>query len=372
MAVRGPFESVTNIQGIYRRKRVWRQDKPFTAPLPFDHVYYNGKVSDLIGNTTSYQTNLGHRLWYLTTQGSEVYRTDTSDYRNAYDSFIRKITRESGKASGGVTLAESSSSLNMISNRATQLVTAMNAIRKRDFGLLTKSLNLSRDDHRARTVWKRQDSKSVVRDGASNLLEYTFGWVPMVNDMRAACNVLSSTQKPLFIKGGGSRSETDQWNNPLTYGSWGYADNGTVQVSVKRLIGGYVTISNPNVDLANRLGLVNPIHLAWQVIPYSFLVDQFIPIGRYLESYSDMFGRTYGGGFQSVKVEATSIIVEREISVAGPLVRHETWVEEGKGFQRILMPSLPVPTDLPSFKLPVSNLLGRAITSVALLLQRLR
>ncbi len=63
-----------------------------------------------------------------------------------------------------------------------------------------------------------------------------------------------------------------------------------------------VTISNPNLYLANNLGLANPAIVVWELIPFSFVVDWFVTVGQFLENGSAWLGltvtkpyTTYGG-----------------------------------------------------------------------------
>lgn len=51
-----------------------------------------------------------------------------------------------------------------------------------------------------------------------------------------------------------------------------------------------VRVTNPNLLLFNQLGLVNPAYVLWDAVPFSFVADWFLPVGRYLQSYSDWVG----------------------------------------------------------------------------------
>ena len=51
-----------------------------------------------------------------------------------------------------------------------------------------------------------------------------------------------------------------------------------------------MVITNPNLLLANRLGLVNPLSVAWELVPFSFVVDWFSGVGNVLDGYTDLLG----------------------------------------------------------------------------------
>jgi hypothetical protein len=49
-------------------------------------------------------------------------------------------------------------------------------------------------------------------------------------------------------------------------------------------------LTNPNLGLASRMGLVNPLSIAWEVVPFSFVVDWFLPVGNFLENLTSLAG----------------------------------------------------------------------------------
>jgi len=44
------------------------------------------------------------------------------------------------------------------------------------------------------------------------------------------------------------------------------------------------------MSLINAFGLDNPLAIAWEVVPFSFVVDWFLPINRYLKNISALNG----------------------------------------------------------------------------------
>lgn len=123
-------------------------------------------------------------------------------------------------------------------------------------------------------------------------------------------------------------------------------------------------------NVYTRLGFGNPVALAWELIPYSFVVDWALPIGDYLNN-QDAFA-----GFELEFVTKTvfikwDIIFNRSASRpgfvgfewSGPqcgFVAHQTYCS------REVLPSLPA-LEFPEFKSPIST--GHALNSLALLTQ---
>lgn len=49
-------------------------------------------------------------------------------------------------------------------------------------------------------------------------------------------------------------------------------------------------VVNPNESLMQSLGLVNPLSVAWDLVPWSFVIDWFTGIGTFLGGLTDMYG----------------------------------------------------------------------------------
>jgi hypothetical protein len=57
-----------------------------------------------------------------------------------------------------------------------------------------------------------------------------------------------------------------------------------------------VRITNPNLFLANRLGLLNLPGVAWDLIPWSFVVNMFTNMGQMVNSLTDFVGVEVSNG----------------------------------------------------------------------------
>jgi hypothetical protein len=51
-----------------------------------------------------------------------------------------------------------------------------------------------------------------------------------------------------------------------------------------------VVVTDPSLAFSSEIGLTNPAGLAWELLPYSFVVDWFIPIGGWLNGLTDTIG----------------------------------------------------------------------------------
>jgi len=194
----------------------------------------------------------------------------------AYEKLKAKL---SDRASMGENLIDVRKSLSTIETRAFQLFDFTRAVKKGRLGDAARIL---------RTPMPK--TKDPVKEQANNWLEYHLGIEPVVNDIYNAIDILQNPIKNVFVKGRGSvggfmlRKVTtgDPWS--ANYQDW----INKVRVEYRA----EVAISNPNLYLANSLGLLNPVQVLWQVIPLSFVLDWFVNVEQFLGTASDFWGLT--------------------------------------------------------------------------------
>lgn len=176
----------------------------------------------------------------------------------------------------GAALGEWRSSLDMIANRASQLAHSAIALRRRNFVYLL-------------SVWRSRPHKpgspehGKARKAANLWLEWSFGWKPLLGDIKSAADQISEPlpdAKPCV----GARSDSE-----VSYNNWGYLVE-NFHRNVTHRMGAAAKLTSPNLFLASQLGLVNPLSVAWELIPGSFVADWMFDIGSFLGSMSDFIG----------------------------------------------------------------------------------
>lgn len=252
------------------RERQWsRQGKPYNLNLGWISRRYEW-VSSSDGNG-SYGGGLG---FYT--------NVHTWSYNKAYEKLVSQLNNNSMWA---VNLAEQNQSLNMIINRAHMLREFIRDLRKLRFAEAAATL-------RFYTVPKGvSKSKSL----ANNFLEYHFGWEPLLNDIYAAVETFLDPHLPGYRPVRGKGSARDGTHVAPDYAN--FVSGGTTRESSKTTIGCDIAITNHNARLATELGLVNPLSVAWELVPFSFVVDWFVNVGQVLSSYTDFAGLQTSGEF---------------------------------------------------------------------------
>lgn len=295
----------------YTMYRTWyRQVRPFNLPLKFDYI-----SSHLV----SYETN-EDGLWVASCDDTYYVRDGSADNYNKSYSKFKSLLGET--ASLSVSLAERKQAIDMISKRSLQLATFVTQLRKLQFADAAKTLGVTAPpirrsvykkgrkvpfvdslwDHRVgtlqeRAIWfnvgKRKlpyvkpKSRGLIREDshkalANNYLEFHFGWSPLIKDIGSAVEVLQNGVPPVRVVGSATRSYKFDSNS----GDFSYRH----QVLETTKISAWIKVSNPDLSLATQLGFVNPLLVAWELVPYSFVVDWFVNVGDYLQSFTDFLG----------------------------------------------------------------------------------
>lgn len=299
----------------------------------------------------------------LVTHGSpNIYGNSAADLVQNYGSEEKykaelacyEAFRESlgSSVQGGAGLAEMNESLQMIARRASQLYKAFKAAKRLRAG---KALTDLKDAFRPPKGGWREYAK---RTGGAYLEEH-FGWAPLIQDVHDAIETLQNPIPKIRIQGSGSA----QWSRLKTGGPY-YAWLGGGKATMRCRSSAYVQLDNPNLHLASQLGLINPLSVAWELVPLSFLIDWFLPVGSFLESLTDFAGVTLLQPCHSVLMHAdfneTYLMSDGTMLTAG-----SDYVD----FERFASVSHPGVHMLPIFqRLSVS----RALTACSLLTQQLK
>lgn len=202
-----------------------------------------------------------------------------SAYNQAYGRYRGRLRK--GGASLGVALGTYKQSREMVVNRSNQLADLTD---KQQRALL----QINRNIHNRGPAGRQ--ARAALRVGSSLYLETIFGWVPLMQDMWAAANTVvqgAPLSGWMTGRGKGDWIDTRDWPDP--YGGLVGQCAGDVTVTVAA---GY-SVSNPNLWLAERSGLLNPAAVAWDLVPASFLANWFGNFGQIIGSITDFAGLSF-------------------------------------------------------------------------------
>lgn len=242
--------------------------------------------------------------WLPATSDSRISRSVVSATNQARARFMGKLHK--GGASLGVTIASARQSIDMVRNRAQSAVRQIAALehRARVIGYDPTGLSgRARRRSSRRYEYSSRRVKRVKESIASAYLEVVFGWQPLLADIHSSLNtVCQQAIPPACVSGRGKASfsfdySTRNPNGPANQ----YSIKGDVSVTISAM----VSISNPNLWLANRLGVINPAVVAWDLVPWSFVVNMFANVNQVLGALTDTAGLAFGNESTTTTVTTT-------------------------------------------------------------------
>lgn len=293
------------------------------------HTSYN--TPDVNGRGL-YRTWNGDGLSYIL--GPLVSVPDTATFGSFPDilnaaSYKREAVIEcladinAGDAQSLVAIAELGKTVTMIRDRAQKIAYAWLACRNGKKAALEALFPGKRTGRRPKSivVWDeygqpvvRKNGKVVRRyahqrvkdftpfDTAQGLwLEYRYGWTPLIHDIVNGLKAVNAqllrndlTKFPFerVVKRKGSDAEQVVTHPPLSHsgGTWTISTRTQHIVQVKAYAKYQVVAEAGIMNRLNDFGAFDVPLALWEVVPYSFVVDWFVPIGTWLAALTPKVG----------------------------------------------------------------------------------
>lgn len=139
------------------------------------------------------------------------------------------------------------------------------------------------------------------KDAASDWLALQYGWLPLLSDVYGTYEELrlSTLSRPFRFTTTSAIKETlpkTFLHNPDPMKNVGVTAHvrQTGFTAVKVCLT-YETINTSLVNMS-RTGMLNPLEVAWEVVPFSFIVDWVVPLGDWLSALSADSGLRFVSG----------------------------------------------------------------------------
>ena len=244
------------------------EDKPF--------VVREGGYDD------SYSRNIGYFL-----SGSVEPRLPPNASELINNHYAASATRALNKLKSkdqlelGVDALEGRKTLQMIARPTIQVVSALLAAKRGRWNEVPDILGINRGLLTGKTE-------------ADLWLQYQYGWKPLMGSIHSAANLLKRGflgGLPIYWVKSTSRDTYD-----YTFPYDGFNDvHLTGTLGVKTQI--YYAIANATANFVESLGITNPLSIAWELVPFSFVADWFVPIGDCLSALTSTSGLEFRAGF---------------------------------------------------------------------------
>lgn len=208
-------------------------------------------------------------------------------------------------------------------------------------------------------------SRRNPRDWGSLWLEWVYGWKPLANSIYGATEnmILASAKDGSGVSGHpirASASEVSDWRTTRVT-----VDGVSTVTEIEKLyqcrITGFWALTTGGLNSVANYTSLNPVSIAWELVPYSFVADWFVDIGGYLRNMESslLYNSDFTGGYSTERSKETI----RQRVLGG----HKDYSADVKGsvvtkeFQRKVLTTSPSPHP-PSFhpKLGVERLKNAA------------
>jgi hypothetical protein len=241
-----PSESTTGWPSIKRQNNLTaHKQKDFITYKP---IYQNGLLAGMSTTPEQFLEPSSFDRWLITTQAKNKAVAKFMD----------------GAQQLGADFAERQKTIETIAKRARQAYDILLNIKKGRWERAVRILNGGRQPR----------SKKL----ASLQLEWVYGWAPFLGTIHDLCDREFPPNPEIYISEKVTKSVNMTQGNMKT--------EGTIRSGYSMLC----VMDSPLVSSATKLGLVNPAAVAWELVPFSFIVDWFIPIGTYINSITAFGG----------------------------------------------------------------------------------
>lgn len=181
-------------------------------------------------------------------------------------------------------MATRKQTVDMVTNRTLRLFRAARALRRFRVRDACKIMGIS---------YKPPSGRN--RENFPGLwLEYSYGWAPLVGDIYT---VLDKPFQDPMRRIRVSRKRDEDFTATLDRGfvycpKNPFSANGLVFTRQKQrvTVNAVVTVPGNFLSAISEWGLTSPASLAWELMPWSFIIDWFLPVGNYLEQMSLVSG----------------------------------------------------------------------------------
>lgn len=200
-----------------------------------------------------------------------------------------------------VFLAELGKTKSMVIQRATHLAYLAYQLRRGNVAGFVLGLHPSARPTLSKGRVKRFNASygtNPKKAFSNTWLEYRYGWIPFLLEVQAGLNVAMDLQdRPQNMVGQVRAANTIS----IEEHRQAIFESGNVLVGdclerhdeSCRIVWRFSPNSS---DVPAKLVLTNPLSVAWELIPLSFVADWFVPIGDYLASMDDGLRFTHQGG----------------------------------------------------------------------------
>jgi hypothetical protein len=214
-----------------------------------------------------------------------------AELENAYSKSVTKALMKlrSNTAQIGAAIFEAKKTAEMIASQSLAVLRAYQAARRGNFAEVARQLGIT-------------SSRVLSGKHAANMwLQTMYGWLPLLVDIKQGCDRLAKGYRDKGFIIDAHSTPKFRFVEPWHFG--GQKSQWIFEAGVRCAI--EARIKNSFLDSIDGSGVLNPLSIAWELVPYSFVIDWFVPVGNVLESLTATAGLEFASGYTSTRYEGS-------------------------------------------------------------------
>lgn len=198
------------------------------------------------------------------------------------------------KVNYGEALAEARSTIAHLGKTAQTLLRCFLYARKGKWTKVLKELRI-----------QKKHKFKAGKEVSGRWLELQFGWMPLMSDLLGTMELIQegfrkdkyrfSTVREIKTPLTGNDVMSPVANSPLNH-----IEGSGVQITKVKI---YSEVRSSELHTLTQIGLTDPLQVAWAIVPFSFVLDWFLPIGSFLEGLGATKGLDFVSGTRTLAVK---------------------------------------------------------------------
>lgn len=280
--------------GEHSRSSIVKSNSRPLHPLPYRVFAGSHRVNDFdmmlvepASPTFTYQysgkANPGNMTYYWATETSGGVRVPSVSANLINQATTEALNNlQDIKTNALVSIAEARQSIDLVATTVSKIIRSYKYARRGKWGQASNILL-------GRSI--RKNSSASVR----GWLTWQFAVMPMLADIQGAFSLAHQGLRDAPVVTG-RRYVSRPYGLPgKPFGCKDWRTDGRCEVGVEVCI--RAKLNSPVISLLGQMGLYNPFAVAWELLPYSFVIDWLIPIGNALEALTATQGIEFYDGY---------------------------------------------------------------------------
>jgi len=240
--------------------------------------------------------------------------------------------------------AERKQTGNLFETNVRRICVAVTNLRRGNMNAARRALGLNASP-RAHRKYVKKHKKNPSVATANGFLELQYGWRPLLSDIYGSAELIAEKYH------GQPKTRVEKRQTLYRTGKSSFSPEPllTVVVNAERKYSvKYVLYysAQSEIHTLSEVGITNPALLAWELLPWSFVVDWLLPVGNYLSSLDASLGLSFEKGTKTIANEYNCIMTHEGSS---------QFDSDGKGYAKLTDTSVTVLRDFEVSRLPLSG-----------------